>query len=277
MSESENNLTKNNINQNDTFDINELTSLNDEITSDFIEQLQSQVIESAKTFSNNTSDGELFEDVKEKKVQQSAPSLNLDIDDNFIKKYKAKLKKQQQGMQEETENVKPQHNELPPEEISYELKNYQNNSVSENNPGDVSEIEKISGGNITERPLTSDIREYSKSLDYTDDNIKYTKYVIYIEPENEEFIESLTVKERKNLINEIIKEQNSIALAKKRFYKFKSFVLHAIITIITISVMVPLMYKIVNASLEITIDNYNNSQSMFETLYKQKGKIKSVR
>ena len=67
MSESENNLTKNNINQNDTFDINELTSLNDEITSDFIEQLQSQVIESAKTFSNNTSDGELFEDVKEKK------------------------------------------------------------------------------------------------------------------------------------------------------------------------------------------------------------------
>jgi hypothetical protein len=76
-------------------------------------------------------------------------------------------------------------------------------------------IEKLSGGNITEKPLTREQLEYSEALDYIDNNVNYSKYVIYIDPENKEFIESLTVKERKNLINSILREQEDVAITKK--------------------------------------------------------------
>ena len=285
----------NNISNEDTLDINELAALNNDISDDFISQLQDQVSKNAQEFANPNDDSNLFEEVPQQNNTQpketelpsvsterepkSSTTLNSDLDDNFIKKYKAKLMKQQNANQE----AEAQPDKAPVAE----------EQVVENNPVNIDtnikppakekqnavqpdqDIEKISGGNITERKLDKAQVEYKESLDYLDNNTKYSKYVIYIDPENKEFIDSLTVKERKNLINRIIREQDDIAVTKKRLSKTQTILTHAIIAIITVTIAIPAIYWIINASLEATINNYRSSQSMFQTLYKERGKIKT--
>ena len=93
----EENTKGNNIySANDALDINELASLNDDISPEFIEQLQNQVAKEAseftgKPFQSKVEDSELFEEVEK---TTNSPQINSNIDDNFIKKYKAKLEKQ---------------------------------------------------------------------------------------------------------------------------------------------------------------------------------------
>lgn len=258
-------------NNKDSFDIQELANLNEDISVDFIEQLQNQIAQSANDFSDKNNDGALFEEVETtvtvepeeiptpQKEKKSAPKQTLDetIDDNFIKKYKAKLNKQTPSPIEKDDNP-----------VNLQEDGAQNNSFEE--------IENLTSGNIIEKPLVQELIDYNTSLDYLDDNIKYSKYVIYISPENKEFIDSLTVKERKNLINKILKEQGDIVLTKKRFKLIQSIIKHSIVAIITIAIATPIVYHIINASLEASINNYRNSQTLFKTLYKEKGKIKAT-
>ena len=279
-------------NENDTLDINELAALNDDISPEFIEQLQNQVSQTANMFNGTqtSDDSKLFEEVtpventQEEVAQQpdaqefqeeKAPepptrpkdtsevkaNIEENFDDNFIKKYKAKLNKQQNGNQvkEEDSGLK----ELAKKEA--EIKN-----VEEKN-----EIENLSSGNIIEKPATQEQVNYNDSLDFLDDNVKYSKYVIYIDPENTDFIDSLTVKERKNLINRILREQDDITITKRRLGMIQTIIKHAIIAIITIAIAVPVVYFTINASLEATINNYRQSQTIFKTLYREKGKIKN--
>ena len=299
---------------NDSFDINELASLNDDFSVEFIEQLQNQVSQSAGIVQNkdNNSDANLFEDIVKNSQDNSGSAskkvekLNEDIDDNFIKKYKAKLNKQKLGSMEPTPTPKPtneskedeeqivinniklpstsndikqaefdvmeQVREQATEQFKNKGKNIQEirNALSNNH-----RIEHLTGGNITEQPLSPEQSSYAESLDYLDDNVKYSKYVIYINPENIEFIESLTVKERKNLINKILKEQDDIAITKKRFNTIQSLIKHIIVAIITISISIPVIYTVINASLEASINNHRRSQTIFKTLYREKGKIRS--
>lgn len=259
-------------NANDSLDINELASLNDDISAEFIEQLQNQVAQNASQFTGKsaTDDTTLFEEVNQqeetapakeseaipKPVENKTPKLNIDdnIDDNFIKKNKAKLNKQKN-----LETAQPQEaNKKSPPEMP-----------------PAGDIEKLTGGNIIEKPIIQAQINYNDSLDYLDENVKYSKYVIYIDPENTEFIESLTVKERKNLINKILREQDDIALTKKRFNMVQALIKHSIIAIITIAIAIPIIYITINASLEASINNYRRSQTIFKTLYREKGKIKN--
>ncbi|MCQ2739188.1 MAG: hypothetical protein MJ237_03045 [bacterium] len=338
-------------NANDSLDINELASLNEDISSDLIDKLQNQVSKDAETLSErSTDDASLFEEPQKTKPQERGTlNINNNIDDNFIKKYKAKLSKAQQkdfeekkqaeqtaqtaslGATQQEQNVnmpehnkpkeaetvkmpehtKPQGTNLPdsvkmpehsrPQNVEFnaahglkdseqtsenvsikklsptkENRNEQstNSNIQSNTGEQNNKIEDVTGGNISERPVSQEIIDYKDSLDYLDNNVKYSKYVVYIDPENQEFMDSLTVKERKNLINRIIKEQDSIALTKQRLAKFQMIITHLIVAVITIAIAVPCIYFIINASLETTINNYRNSKSMFQTLYKQKGKIK---
>ena len=271
---------------NDPLDIDELASLNDDISPEFIEQLQNQLTQSVNmldggSVASTSDDAELFEDVVNPEEQKSettiasedenlikseipdpkplpsAPpsKINIDesIDDNFIKKYKAKINKQQQAKLEEAQ-------------ITGDQKGASTTGK---------DISALTNGNIVEKPIVQEHINYNDSLDYLDDNIKYSKYVIYISPENTDFIESLTVKERKNLINKILREQDDIALTKKRFNMIQSLIKHSIIAIITISISIPIIYFAINTSLEASINNYRRSQSMFKTLYREKGKIKT--
>ena len=292
MAESDN---TNNISNEDTLDINELAALNNDISDDFISQLQDQVSKNAQEFANPNDDSNLFEEVPQQnntppketelpsvsteREPKSSTTLNSDLDDNFIKKYKAKLMKQQNANQEAEDQpdkapvAEEQVVENNPVNIDTNIKTPVKGKQNAVQPDQ--DIEKISGGNITERKLDYAQVEYKESLDYLDNNTKYSKYVIYIDPENKEFIDSLTVKERKNLINRIIREQDDIAVTKKRLSKTQTILTHAIIAIITVTIAIPAIYWIINASLEATINNYRSSQSMFQTLYKERGKIKT--
>ena len=260
--------------ENDALDINELASLNEDFSPEFIEQLQNQVSKTAGVFAGNTQDDStLFEEVnnlsveeiKEEIVDTSPKELNESIDDNFIKKYKAKLNKQEIIQEEQ----KKSNTSRETNTASTKLEATRNNTPSEH-------IEGLTGGNIIERPIAQEQIKYNESLDYIDDNVKYSKYVIYIDPENTEFIESLTVKERKNLINKILREQDDIAITKRRLNIIQTAIKHTIIAVITIAIAIPITYGIINASLEASINNYRRSQKYFNTLYKEKGKIKKT-
>ena len=283
----------------DTMDINELASLNDDISPELIEQLQQKLTQDAQNLSgeeekaefDENDDATLFEEpaqknknkpeeaqtpsnetvenketeVKKEEPQPQKKDINIDknIDDNFIKKYKAKLNKQKkQGATDEKSEVIADENTI-------------SNAAFVDLPQQP-DIEELSQGKITEKPLTPEIKSYNDSLDLLDGNVKYSKYVMYIDPQNVDFIESLTVKERKNLINKILKEQNDIAITKQRFRMVQEIIKHAIVAILTIAISVPIIYLTINASLEASINNYRRSQTMFQTLYKQGGKIKAI-
>ena len=287
----------------DTIDINELASLNDDISPELIEQLQQKLAQEAQVLSdepakaefNENDDSTLFEeptqkqensvenkqiesptenldkaeDIAEQKEEVAQPkkAANLDksIDDNFIKKYKAKLNKQKTQGAQTADSSAIDENTISNAAFT-DMPQFEN----DNN------IEELSKGKITEKPLTPEIKSYNDSLDLLDGNVKYSKYVMYIEPQNVDFIESLTVKERKNLINKILKEQNDIAITKQRFRMVQTVIKHAVVAILTIAISIPIIYITINASLETSINNYRRSQSMFQTLYKQGGKIKAI-
>lgn len=286
---------KNVFNDKDSMDISELASLNGDISPELIEQLQQKLTQEAQTLNgeeptppafNENDDTTLFEETlpqnvdkplteipqEQKQTKSETPEapdkkkdlkLDKNFDDNFIKKYKAKLNKQKAG---ETSATKTDEAETTISSAAF-------GDFQQNNE----DIEKVSNGNITERALDKKQKEYNDSLDFLDGNVKYSKYVIYIDPQNVDFIDSLTVKERKNLINKILREQDDIAITKQRFQKAQTIIKHAIVAILTIAISIPVIYYTINASLEASINNYRRSQSMFQTLYKQGGKIKSVR
>ena len=303
---------KNVFSDKDTMDINELASLNDDISPELIEQLQQKLAQDAQVLSDEpqktefdeNDDSTLFEEPAQKtngtesdNANNSEPSettqngekadggnselsqvaknddndahpkksvsFDKNIDDNFIKKYKAKLNKQKNFGGQNTEADVVDENTI-------------SNAAFTEMPVVDNNIEELSKGKITEKPLTPEIKSYNDSLDLLDGNVKYSKYVMYIDPQNVDFIESLTVKERKNLINKILKEQNDIAITKQRFRMVQTVIKHAVVAILTIAISIPIIYITINASLEASINNYRRSQSMFQTLYKQGGKIKAI-
>lgn len=303
---------KNVFSDKDTMDINELASLNDDISPELIEQLQQKLAQDAQVLSDEpqktefdeNDDSTLFEEPAQKTKGSESDNVNnsetsetiqngenadggnselsqvakndindaqpkksvsfdKNIDDNFIKKYKAKLNKQKNFGGQNTEADVVDENTI-------------SNAAFTEMPAVDNNIEELSKGKITEKPLTPEIKSYNDSLDLLDGNVKYSKYVMYIDPQNVDFIESLTVKERKNLINKILKEQNDIAITKQRFRMVQTVIKHSVVAILTIAISIPIIYITINASLEASINNYRRSQSMFQTLYKQGGKIKAI-
>ena len=276
---------KNVFNDKDSMDINELASLNDDISPELIEQLQQKLSQDAESLSaqgsskiksnfNENDDTTLFEEPakhddkineppKETQPVHVKKEFNIDknFDDNFIKKYKARLNKQK---------------EANTQEKSAETENTISSAAFSDNVSDEN-IEKVSNGNISERAITQAQKNYNDSLDFLDGNVKYSKYVIYIDPQNVDFIDSLTVKERKNLINKILREQDDIAITKHRFKVINTIIKHAVVAILTITISVPIIYFTINASLEATINNYRRSQTIFQTLYKENGKITNIK
>ena len=105
-------------------------------------------------------------------------------------------------------------------------------------------------------------------------NAAYKKYVIYIDRGNEKFIDSLSLDERKTLINTVLHEQNELSEAQRAEQKRAETITKIFIAIITFIIAVPIIYFIFNVSLEATIQNYRHSKSNFEVLYKETGKIK---
>ena len=278
MSDDINTPSKENVfSANDAFEINELASLNEDISPELIEQLQNKIAADNNLNSNKeNNDGNLFEEIsKSTETPKENIDINIDknVDDNFLKKYKAKLNKQsaepktsgsQDLLQTKESKIQEEEKEAVIDKTLTSIP-----EISE-----TTKIEELSSGKIVEKPLEKAQISYNDSLDFLDNNVKYSKYVIYIDPENTDFVESLTVKERKNLINRILREQDDIAITKRRLNMFQTVVKHVIISIVTIAISIPVIYWTINASLEATINNHRRSQGIFKTLYKEKGKIK---
>lgn len=278
MSDDINTPSKENVfSANDAFEINELASLNEDISPELIEQLQNKIATDNNLSSNKeNNDGNLFEEIsKSTKTPKENIDINIDknVDDNFLKKYKAKLNKQSaESTTNDSQETLRANNSKKVEEEKEAVIDKTLTSIPE--ISETSKIEELSSGKIIEKPLEKAQISYNDSLDFLDNNVKYSKYVIYIDPENTDFVESLTVKERKNLINRILREQDDIAITKRRLNMFQTVVKHVIISIITIAISIPVIYWTINASLEATINNHRRSQGIFKTLYKEKGKIK---
>ena len=138
-------------------------------------------------------------------------------------------------------------------------------------------------GEIMERPKTPEDETppppppQEQSLDPLEEakmNAVYKKYVIYIDKDNEKYIDSLSIAERKQLINEVLHDQRNLSEAQRREQQRKETVAKLMLGIVTFIIAVPLIYLIFNISMEATIQNYKHSKSNFEVLYKETGKIK---
>lgn len=140
-------------------------------------------------------------------------------------------------------------------------------------------------GEITERPIAQNAanlpqkvnREAMDLLEEAKMNAAYKKYVIYIDRDNESFIDSLSLKERKEVINQVLAYQNNYTKEQRKEREKIEKTIKSMIAIATFLIAIPVFYFLFNVCLEATIQNYKHSKSNFEVLYKETGKIKPVK
>lgn len=102
------------------------------------------------------------------------------------------------------------------------------------------------------------------------------KYVVYVDSDNIDFMESLSLNERRVIINKILREQNALGMKVKELNERAKFVRHAILATITFIIGFPILFFCVNKSTQAVIENYKDAKMSFSRLYKEQGKIKSI-
>lgn len=105
------------------------------------------------------------------------------------------------------------------------------------------------------------------------------KFVVMVNPENVEFFDKIPMEERTQLFNKLLSEykgNRQLAKQKKHLIKFSK---HMFVGILTVLLSLPVMFLIVNKSIELTIKNYKDVQNNFEKLYESKnqGRFSSAR
>lgn len=100
------------------------------------------------------------------------------------------------------------------------------------------------------------------------------KYVIYIDSDNIDFVESLSVPERRKAINKALKNQNEQGTKNRKIAETRRFLQHALVSTFTFIIGFPIMFFCVNKSIEMTVLNYTQAKNNFSQLYKAKGKVK---
>jgi len=96
------------------------------------------------------------------------------------------------------------------------------------------------------------------------------KFVVMVEPENIEFFDKIAMDERTKLFNKLLSEHKknlSTEKEKKHLIKFSK---HMFVGIITVLISLPIMFLVVNKSIELTIKNYKDVQNSFEKLYENR-------
>ena len=101
------------------------------------------------------------------------------------------------------------------------------------------------------------------------------KYVIYIDPENIDFIDSLSIDDRKSTINDILRQEDERIKTKKLEEARLAHAKKVITICMTVVIGLPVVFHLVNKSVELTIINYQVAKSNFEKLYRSRGKLNS--
>lgn len=99
------------------------------------------------------------------------------------------------------------------------------------------------------------------------------KYVIYITPNNIDYVDSLSIDDRTELINNVLCESHNSDIKNKQLKERQKYLKHLIVVCITVIISFPILFFAVNKSLQASISNYQQSQQNFQKLYKEKGKI----
>lgn len=105
------------------------------------------------------------------------------------------------------------------------------------------------------------------------------KFVVMVNSENVEFFDKIPMEERTRLFNELLaNHKKSIECEKQKKHLIK-FSKHMFIGIMTVLLSLPIMFVVVNKSIELTINNYKDVQNNFEKLYESRnqGRFNSVR
>lgn len=188
----------------------------------------------------------------------------------------------QENMEEEVEKLsKPSSGNSQIDDIQFEetidieeLQKQLHKKIEQSNLGIEEPDEPENDSENIEKTLPSVLSE-AKDTQITkkqDPNSK--KYVIYINHDNIDFMENLSINERKDLINKVLKEQNAISMKNKELEARKRYVANLILACITFVICFPILFFIVNKATEATIDNYYQARENFTKLYREQGKIK---
>jgi len=105
---------------------------------------------------------------------------------------------------------------------------------------------------------------------------KPKKFVVMVDPDNIEFFDKIPMDERTKLFNNLLSTHRKALVAEKNKKHLIKFSKHMFVGIITVLLSLPIMFLIVNKSIELTINNYKDVQNSFEKLYESKhGKYSS--
>ncbi len=107
--------------------------------------------------------------------------------------------------------------------------------------------------------------------------VSYKKYVVYITPDNVDYVDNLSIDQRTELINNIITEKQKTSKKSQVLKSRQDYLKHLLLVCATVIISFPLLFYAVNKSLQLTITNYQQSQQNFQKLYKERGKYNSYR
>ena len=99
---------------------------------------------------------------------------------------------------------------------------------------------------------------------------KAKKFVVMVNAENVNFFDKIPMEERTQLFNKLLSDYQRNTLKEKETKHLIKFSKHMFVAIMTIIISLPIMFIVVNKSIEMTINNYRNVQNNFEKLYESK-------
>lgn len=99
---------------------------------------------------------------------------------------------------------------------------------------------------------------------------KAKKFVVMVNSENVEFFDKISMEERTKLFNKLLSKYQTDQKAAKEKAHIIKFSKHMFVGIMVILISLPIMFLIVNKSIELTINNYRDVQNNFEKLYESR-------
>ena len=109
--------------------------------------------------------------------------------------------------------------------------------------------------------------------------VKAKKFVVMVNPENIEYFDKIAIDERSKLFNNLLtKYREDVTIAKKKKIVLK-LTKHSLLGLFVIMLSLPIMFIIINKSIELTVKNYKDVQNNFEKLYESRnhGRFNAVR
>lgn len=104
---------------------------------------------------------------------------------------------------------------------------------------------------------------------------KAKKFVVMVDAENVEFFDKVPMEERTKLFNKLLGDYKTNLAKENQKKRLIKFTKHMFVAIMTILISLPVMFIIVNKSIELTIKNYKDVQNNFEQLYESRNQGRS--